>query len=199
MTGDDALIEALAALTRALDRSGREYMLIGGLAVIARGVPRDTDDIDATVWAAELDLPDLLGLLREEQIAGRIPDLEAFARHSQVLLLQHQPTKTPLEISLAWLPFEKEAMARAETLRLGEARVPVALAEDLVVYKVVAWRDRDRADVERLLVAHRGSINLDRVTDLVRQFAEALEEPQRVEEFESLVRRVYEDGGGDDE
>ena len=199
MTGDATLIEALAALTRALERSGREYMLIGGLAVIARGVPRDTDDIDATVWAAELDLHDLLGLLREEQIAGRIPDLEAFARHSQVLLLQHQPTKTPLEISLAWLPFEKEAMARAETLRLGEASVPVALAEDLVLYKVVAWRDRDRADVERLLVAHRGSIDLDRVRDLVRQFAEALEEPQRVEEFESLVRRVYEIGGGEGE
>jgi len=197
MTGDAALVEALAALTRALDRSGRDYMLIGGLAVIARGVPRDTDDIDATVWAAGLDLPRLLTILEEEQITGRIPDLEAFARHSQVLLLQHQPTKTPLEISLAWLPFEKEAMDRAETLRLGEASVPVALAEDLVVYKVVAWRDRDRADVERLLVAHRGVIDLDRVRDLVRQFADALEEPERVEEFERLVRHVYGSRGKD--
>lgn len=192
MTGDAALLEALAALTRALKRSGQTFMLIGGLAVIARGVPRDTDDIDATVWAPELDLRQLLAALQEEGIRGRIEDVEAFARRSQVLLLEHEPTRTPLEISLAWLPFEKEAMVRAETLILGDAHLPVALAEDLVVYKVVAWRDRDRADVERLLTAHRRSIDLDRVRDLVRQFAEALGELERIEEFERLVQRVYE-------
>jgi hypothetical protein len=192
MTGDAALLEALAALTRALERSGQKFMLIGGLAVIARGVPRDTDDIDATVWAPELDLGQLLAVLQEEDIRGRIGDVEAFARRNQVLLLEHEPTRTPLEISLAWLPFEREAMARAEILILGDARLPVAVAEDLVVYKVVAWRDRDRADVERLLVAHRSSINLKRVRDLVRQFAEALGELQRIEEPERLVQRVYE-------
>jgi hypothetical protein len=37
MTGDAALLDALAALTRALDRFSHRYMLIGGLAVIARG------------------------------------------------------------------------------------------------------------------------------------------------------------------
>lgn len=194
MTGDAALLEALAALTRALKRSGQTFMLIGGLAVIARGVPRDTDDIDATVWAPELDLRQLLAALQEEGIRGRIGDVEAFARRSQVLLLEHEPTRTPLEISLAWLPFEREAMARAETLILGDAHLPVAVAEDLVVYKVVAWRDRDRADVERLLTAHRRSIDLDRVRDLVRQFAEALGELERIEEFERLVQRVYEIG-----
>lgn len=196
MTGDAALLEALAALTRALERSGQRFMLIGGLAVIARGVPRDTDDIDATVWAPELDLGDLLAFLEEEHIRGRIGDVEAFARRNQVLLLEHEPTKTPLEISLAWLPFEREAMARAETLNMGVARLPVAVAEDLVVYKVVAWRDRDRADVERLLAAHRGSIDLERVRGLVRQFAEALGELARIEEFERLVRRVYGTGEG---
>lgn len=194
MTGDASLLEALAALTRALERSGQKFMLIGGLAVIARGVPRDTDDIDATVWAPELDLGHLLGLLQAEHITGRIREVEAFARRNQVLLLEHEPTRTPLEISLAWLPFEREALARAETLNMGDARLPVAVAEDLVVYKVVAWRDRDRADVERLLVAHRSSINLKRVRDLVRQFAEALGELERIEEFERLVQRVYEIG-----
>ena len=83
-------------------------------------------------------------------------------------------------------------MARAETLVLGGARLPVAVAEDLVVYKVVAWRDRDRADVERLLAAHRGAIDLDRVRSLVREFSAALDEPERVAEFEGLVRRVHE-------
>jgi len=193
MTADEALLEALAALNRALRRLGHPFMLIGGLAVIARGVPRDTDDVDATVWAEGVEIDDLLTALAEEGIAGRIPDVEAFARQSQVLLLEHLATKTPMEISLGFLPFEQEAMERAEVLELGDVRIPVALAEDLVVYKVVAWRDRDRADVERLLAMHREEIDLFRVRSVVRQFAEALEEPERMEGLEELIQRALND------
>ncbi len=59
-----------------------------------------------------------------------------------------------------------------------------------MVYKAVAWRDRDKEDIERLLLLHAKDIDLGRVRDLVRQFAEALEEPKRIEEFETLVRRT---------
>jgi hypothetical protein len=56
MTADAALLAALAACARALRRLARPAMIIGGLAVIARGVPRQTVDIDATIWAEGLDV-----------------------------------------------------------------------------------------------------------------------------------------------
>lgn len=68
--------------------------------------------------------------------------------------------------------------------------MPAATAEDLIVYKAVAWRDRDRSDVERLLVLHGRSIDLERVRGLVREFAAALDEPERVEQFEALLTRA---------
>lgn len=71
-----ALLEAMAALERALTEVGRPHMLIGGLAVIARGVPRHTDDVDATDWAPDLSLATLVEALASEEIRGRIPDLE---------------------------------------------------------------------------------------------------------------------------
>lgn len=193
MTGDEALLLALSALNGALSGLDRPFMLIGGLAVIARGVPRDTDDIDATVWAPSLEIDELLVALQRREIVGRIADVAGFARANQVLLLRHEPTGTPLEISLAWLPFEEEAIARAEILALGSTALPVALAEDLVIYKAVAWRDRDRADIERLLVVHRAAIHVDHVREVVRQFAEALEEPERLGEFDALVARALAD------
>jgi hypothetical protein len=49
MTADAALLSALADLERALNEIGRPAMIIGGIAVIASGVPRQTIDIDATV------------------------------------------------------------------------------------------------------------------------------------------------------
>jgi hypothetical protein len=190
MTADAALLAALTACAAALRRLHRPAMIIGGLAVIARGVPRQTVDIDATIWAEGLDIDAMLPILAQEGLVPRTPDAIVFARERHVLLLRHEPTGTPIELILAYLPFEQAALERADLVDFGGVSVPAATAEDLIVYKVVAWRDRDRADVERLLVRHGRSINLERVRQLVREFGTALDEPERVDEFEILVRRA---------
>lgn len=165
-------------------------MFIGGIAVIARGVPRLTVDVDATVQGNAVDLQDLFATLEAHQIVPRIGDAADFARRRQVLLLEHGPSGTPLEISLGWLPFELEALRRASPVDFGGVTIPVAQPEDLVVYKAVAWRDRDKEDIERLLLLYASEIDLDRVRELVRQFAEALDEPERISQFETLLRRA---------
>jgi hypothetical protein len=165
-------------------------MLIGGMAVIARGVRRVTEDVDVTIWGDGVETASLLSHLGRHGFTGRIDGAAEFAREHQVLLLRHEATGTPVDLSLSWLPFEREALQRAERLDLQGAELPVATPEDLVIYKVVAWRDVDRADVERLLVRHGGSIDLARVEALVAEFARVLEEPGRVEEFAQLVART---------
>lgn len=192
---DEGVLQALAALSRALAQIDAPAMIIGGIAVIARGVPRLTVDVDATVWGADVSLEGLFSALEAQRIVPRIPDAEEFARRRQVLLLEHRPTGTPLEVSLGWLPFEREALDRASAVDFGGQTIVVPQVEDLLVYKAVAWRDRDKEDVERLLLLHGDEIDLRRVRDLVHQFAEALEEPERVEEFEALVRKTL--GGKD--
>jgi hypothetical protein len=187
---DRPLLEALEALTRALDELGAPAMIIGGIAVIARGVPRLTTDIDATVWGAAVSQEALFRGLEAHGIVGRIPSAGEFARQRQVLLLRHTPTGTPIEVSVGWLPFEKEALERASPLDFGGVRISVAQAEDLVVYKAVAWRDRDREDIERLFLLHGPKMNLERLRSLVAQFSEALDEPERVPVFEEMLRRA---------
>jgi len=165
-------------------------MIIGGIAVIARGVPRLTVDIDATVWGAAVSLDDLFATLEGNQILPRISEARELARRRQILLLEHRPTGTPLDISLGWLPFEEEALRRASTVDFGGLSIPVPQPEDLLVYKAVAWRERDKEDIERLLLLHADEIDLDRVRSWVRQFAEALEEPERIQELEVLLRKT---------
>jgi hypothetical protein len=185
----------MAALASALQTIGGPSMVIGGMAVIARGVPRHTVDIDATVWAEGLDIDRVFAVLAEHAILPRIADARAFALERQVLLLQHQPSGTPLDVSLAWLPFEQDALNRASLVDFAGVTIAVAQAEDLVIYKTIAWRDHDRTDVERLLVLHGPIIDMTRVRSLVRQFAEALDTPERVSEFEVIVRRAAAAGG----
>lgn len=191
---DEKLLEAIAALAGAFKSLGVPAMVIGGIAVIARGVPRHTVDVDAAVWGERLELSHLFAVLAEHGITARVPDAEVFARQRQVLLLRHDPSGQTLEISLAWLPFEWDALQRATIVDFGGVKIPVATPEDLVVYKAVAWRDRDKSDIERLLVLHGRSMNLERVRAIVKQFSETLEEPERAAEFDTLVARALTPG-----
>jgi hypothetical protein len=54
------ILEALADLAKALQRIEAPSMVIGGIAVIAHGVARQTIDIDATVLATRLDTSQIL-------------------------------------------------------------------------------------------------------------------------------------------
>jgi hypothetical protein len=184
------LRNALADLTKALRRIEAPGMVIGGIAVIAHGVARQTIDIDATVLATRLEPSEILAALAGCSIRPRIADVLEFAERSQVLLLVHEKTRTTLEISLAFSPFEQEALERAVEVDFGGVRIPVAVPEDLVIYKALAWRDQDRYDIEQLLTLHGDHIDLERVRTFVREFSQILGAPERIPEFDRLLRKV---------
>ena len=81
-------------------------MVIGGIAVIARGVRRMTTDIDAAVRGDQVDVASVLRALATKRIAPRIDDAERFAAESLVLLLRHETTGIEFDVSMAWTDFE---------------------------------------------------------------------------------------------
>jgi len=182
--------KALADLTKALQRINAPSMLIGGIAVIAHGVARQTVDIDATILATRLDASQILDVLASCSIRPRIADVLEFAARSQVLLVVHEKTQVTMEISLAFSSFEQDALARAVEVDFAGVKIQVAVPEDLVIYKVLAWRDRDRYDIEQLLTLHGKDIDLDRLRTFVREFAQILDTPERVPEFDRLLRKI---------
>ena len=165
-------------------------MIIGGVAVIALGVPRLTVDIDATVAATQVDVTHLASVMRTHGIEPRIPEAESFARTRHVFLAVHQASGTPLDISLAWLPFEEEALRHATVCDYGGVRIRIPRPEDVVIYKLVANRPRDIEDAEGILTLYRASVDIDRVQRVIREFARLLEDDERVKNLERLLERT---------
>ena len=190
MAADEPLIEALRSVVAALDSLPAPSMIIGGIAVIAAGVPRQTIDVDATVLGREAPLEDVVAALARHGISPRISNALEFARERQVLLLVHDATAVKIEVSFAWLPFEEKALALASEIEVAGQTIRVARPEDLIVYKAAAWRDRDKSDVERLLSLYLDVIDLPRVRDLVTQIGAALDDPTRIDAFDAMVSRV---------
>ena len=134
--GDRKLQQALRDLVSALGATRVPWMIIGGIAVIARGVRRFTSDIDAAVRGDEIDVATLLDALAKKRIARA----EQFARESLVLLLRHEPSGVQFDVSFAWTDFEWEAISAASIASFGVVKAPMAQPEDLIVFKAIAGR-----------------------------------------------------------
>jgi len=89
----------------------------------SRGVPRQTVDVDATVWGDAVSIEALLDVFHRHHIVPRIADALTFARDRQVLLLRHLDSGTPIEVTFASLPFEREAIGRATRVDFGGVEV----------------------------------------------------------------------------
>jgi hypothetical protein len=139
-------------------QAGFRFCFIGGLAVQRWGQPRMTADVDLTVitgFGGEEPYVDaLLAHLR-----GRIDDARAFAlRHRTLLLVASNGIH--VDIALGAMPFEEHAVDRASQFVLSPSdSVTTCCAEDLIVHKAFAGRDKDWLDVTGIVVRQR---HLDR-------------------------------------
>lgn len=195
---DDALttqdtpgfLDALAAVQRGLDALGAPSMIIGGVAVIALGVPRLTVDIDATVEAASIEVERLSQALAGQAIVPRMPEARAFARERQVYLAVHEASGIPVDVSLAWLPFEADALRASRSIDFAGVRIRIPRPEDLLIYKLIASRARDLDDAEGLLLLHGATMDLPRIRTTVKQFADVLEDAERTKALETLIAKA---------
>ncbi|BCW95506.1 MAG: nucleotidyltransferase [Fimbriimonadales bacterium] len=174
--GDDFLA-ALRDLVQLLQSANRSGVLIGGIAVGLHGYPRATADIDMVMSGAGIDLAKFFEQARLAGFEPRVADPADFARRTYVLLLKHSATGIPVDISLAFTPFELEVIDSAVFVMLPTVSAPVARPEDLIIMKCVAQRPIDWADIRELYRLHANQIDLARVRYWVEQFGEALGEP----------------------
>jgi len=128
--------------------------------------------------------------LRAHGIAPRIADAVTFARDHHVLLLRHEASGIPLDISLAWLPFEEAAIQASQESDYGGVPIRVPRPDDLIIYKLVASRPRDLDDVEHLLALYGRGLDLDRLRRVVGEFADALEDAERPATLARLLRQA---------
>ena len=163
---------------------GYPYCFIGGLVLQRWGEPRMTQDADASVLTSfEHDdevIERLLARFKSRREGG--PE---FARRNRVLLLEAQDG-TALDVALGALPFEARAMDRSSDWKVTKTdSLRTCSADDLVVYKAFASRDRDWIDLDGILVRQGKKLN-------VAQIFEELAPLVALKEDDSIVLRLQE-------
>lgn len=146
----NAILEAALEVQAFCSARGWRFCVIGAIAVQRWGEPRLTQDVDVTVlsgFGSEAEFVDAL----LSGYRGRIPDARAFALRHRVVLLESR-SAVPIDIALGGIPFEERVVARASTFDVGGPEpLLTCSAEDLVVLKTFASRDKDWIDVEGIV------------------------------------------------
>ena len=183
----EPLEKALAEIASALRAAGVSWMVIGGIASIARGVRRMTTDIDVVVRGDETTPAAMIRALTTRRIVPRIADAEAFASERLVLLLRHEPTGVDLDLSFGWTRFEHEALEARSDATYGSVVAPMARAEDLVIFKAMAARPKDIEDATSLMLMYK-EIDVDRVRRHLAELAELADESSLMSGLEEVIR-----------
>lgn len=171
-----------------LEGSGIRYLVIGGLAVGAIGEARTTGDVDVVGFASPEDAEALITKAAEAGFNLR-PEVEhERLRETGTLRFRHGPFQ--LDIILASLPFEEVAYSRAVKKRLFGRIVPLPTPEDLILFKVLAGRDKDILDA--IGVARRHLPRLDRryLEDTIQGICDLAEDTQPWRRLEDVLRRA---------
>ena len=141
-----------------LDQAGVRYLVVGGLAVLAVGEPRTTADVDVIGFLPPTEAERLID---EAVRAGFEVDPQTETqRLERTGTVRFRRAPFQLDIILASLPFEETAYCRGTEHRIFGRTVRFPSPEDLILFKVLAGRDKDLLDA--VGVARRHAETLDR-------------------------------------
>lgn len=108
-----------------------------------------------------------------------------FFKTYYVLPLLHKTLNSKLDVSAALSEFERKALQRARRLRYGSATGDFCSPEDLILFKLVANRDRDLIDVKDIITRNKDRLDQAYLRTTAQQFREVerSDVPENLEKF----------------
>jgi Nucleotidyl transferase AbiEii toxin, Type IV TA system len=172
-----------------LKKIGFDHFFIGGFAALRWGRPRQTQDLDLSIF---LELGDEMKVIRKllKQYQPRAKDSAQIAREGRVLTLVG-PQKVPLDVGLASTEFERGALSRTSMWTLDtKTAVPTCSAEDLIIYKAFADRPIDWIDIRNVLMVNHGNLDWELIDDTLPELLELKEDLAPLRKLQKLKTEV---------
>ena len=141
-----------------LEEQGTRFLVVGGLAVVAVGEPRTTADADAVVFVTPAESQSLIRKAAEAGFDLR-EDVER-ERLETTGTMRFRRGPFQIDLITASLPFEQTAYERARFHELFGMRLPFPSPEDLILFKVLAGRDKDILDATGVARRHAGRLDV---------------------------------------
>lgn len=179
------LLQAFEALIATFNARGIRYAIIGGLATIQHTRVRTTDDIDALLTLSQIAMPGFFEALKDRGFKVDVARTIHEFRNDGITAVRFGDVIVDLIRPV--IPAYTHVLDRAVDAQILGQTVRISSAEGLIVMKLIAMRPQDEADIQDLLSAYAGSLDLRFVRAELETFTEP-DDPRRLQ-FEAWVRR----------
>jgi hypothetical protein len=172
-SGSEPVLNAFHRALDLVESEGIEACVMGGLALQVHAIPRVTFDVDLQIAAEPARVLALLQRARESGAVVDEPYLrgwtdELAGMRKVAFLVPAGDRLVAVDLFLVTTPFQRSAFDRRRPVDLAARNVPVVTLEDLLLFKLIANRRKDQADVVDLL-AFGGPMDLDYVRTWARE------------------------------
>jgi predicted nucleotidyltransferase len=149
---------AFDEILRRLVEAEAQFVVIGGLALGARGVVRATKDIDVVVAPDPANLKRVAEVAvaagghvqRDEAFLGSPPSIAALLATGEQVAIETDLGRLDVVQGLEGVPAYEELRSRASEAEVLGVKVAVCSVEDLRAMKRAAGRGQDLVDLENL-------------------------------------------------
>lgn len=181
------LVQGIARLANILKELNVRYGIIGGIAAALHGIPRATADVDVLFTIEKIRLPAFLDRLESEGFS--FSKQEVLKELSKDGLSQVEFQKRRIDLLMPILPFFHKALERTLTTTFFGQPIRVVSPEDLILFKLIAFRPQDQQDIQAIL-AIKGKKGLQ--MDYLREWTKQLVRPtdKKLKQLEDWLRKL---------
>ena len=164
------LEKTLLKIANLFHKNDIPYILIGGYSMALHGCPRLTQDLDITL-GMDTDCFDRILQILSADFKALAPNPKEFAEKTNVLILEDKETGIRCDLIFSFIDFERQAIVDAEIIEIKNIPVKNVSLENLIVYKMLAGRERDKEDVKILLNTHKKNINIEDISEKIEELS----------------------------
>lgn len=186
MTNFDHVLTVASDVLTALSAAGIDHVLGGALSFGYWGVPRGTADVDVTTFLRPEELEPVFRVLDGLGVQfdrARATDL---AQRRGIFDVQVRGIR--VDIYVPDIPLYESARARRRRVLFQGREVLIWAAEDIALFKLMYFRDKDKADVRAIVDVQREQLDVAYIRRWLHELVGA--EDERTVWFDSLVSRV---------
>ena len=183
---EQSLLQAALEIQQFFEKHKWQFALVGGLALMRWGATRTTVDVDGTLLTMFSNEERYIDTMLAH-FPSRIADAREFALANRVLLLTAS-NGVAVDIMFGDFPFEQQMIERSSLFAFEKDCVlRTCSAEDLIVLKAFAARDKDWADVHSILLRQKGKLDIDYIRENLMPLYELKDAPEIMVKMDQMI------------
>ena len=177
--------KSLGILIPLLEKHRIEYMVFGGAALSVYGCPRLTVDVDIKILlpGGQEDYSLLIKIINPIS-TFLVEKPEQFIQETNVLPIMVEDSR--IDLIIAELPFEKNAIKQSRKATLFGIQVNVCTPEDFIIQKAISTREKDWVDIQVVIENYIGELDWNYVMKHCRDLSEFLNNTMLIKRLEKI-------------